>query len=403
METSTTPKLGRWYWKDETKTLEFERYSSKSSIPSLNEKTRRGNRTALRDRERGGRTEREAHDRASSLSLQRAPAYTDLLRVTKSHSQTGMQDTKYVTLDYVRYVALNMLDEEQRKAMLLFSGAEGNLFLNGFLMALLSYMSCFLEKYSVDVDYKPPIPMTIYLKEEEEEADLQRRTDVALQHFARFYCRLVLGEGMSKQHHLEGGRSRRSASKWDRLFYESLYNYSVIVTYVVFRHKHLPLIREEVSRIMCSNAFNPALWKKDTPPEQDGPLPTGLITEKTVTPAGLRAMRTNRPAIRKTFTQQSPALSSLLPSHKERTQHVLQNRKFHQKVCAESLDVATREAPPTAMPNIRMGILGEPVKMFNHYSLRPLDVKEKRKLSDLHHKGQSSPDALLTTLANQVR
>ncbi|XP_018411563.1 PREDICTED: protein phosphatase 1 regulatory subunit 36 [Nanorana parkeri] len=311
------------------------------------------------------------------------PERTELDKVTKSHRLVRIPDNRCVTLDDVKRVALNMLEEQERMCIASFSVAAGNHLLNDFLMALLNYLSCFLEKHSAK-NPKSLMPRMIIL-EKKEGADLKMRTDIALKHFAHMYCMLVLGEGISDQHHLGCGNSRASSTQQDRIFYESLYNYSMKVAWVVFRHKELTLIQEEVGRLLRSNTFNPALRKRDAPSEPGKSLSGEKTFRKAATYAKNRRIQAKRPAIHDIVTQRSPALTSLIPSPKEKAQYLFQQHQLHPKGNAETIDVTNWLESSTAISTTRIGILGEPLKMFNRHSLLPIGAEEEEE-QEIHEK-----------------
>ncbi|KAM5129333.1 protein phosphatase 1 regulatory subunit 36 [Mantella aurantiaca] len=351
------PTPGHWYWKEDTKTLEFSR--------------------------------------TSNPSLRKIAECTELDKVAKSPQLVRIPDNRCVTLDDVKSVALNMLEERERICIASFSVGAGNDLLNDFIMALLNYLSCFLEKHS---DKKPKSLMSMMIiLEKKEEADLKIRTEIALKHFAHMYCILVLGEGMIDQLLIGSGNIRASCTKQDCIFYESLYNYSIKVAWVVFRQKELTLIQEEVGRLLRSNTFNPALRKRDDPSEPIKNLSGKKTSMKTAIYAEKRRSEAKRPAIHDIVTQRSPALASLIPSPKERARYLFQQHELHPKGNAASKDVNTWLEPSTAISTPRIGILGEPMKLFNRHSLLPigaeeeeeLEIHEKKHTASFHSQGQS--------------
>ncbi|XP_073465621.1 protein phosphatase 1 regulatory subunit 36 isoform X1 [Aquarana catesbeiana] len=346
MEPIPKPTPGHWYWKEDTKTLEFSR--------------------------------------ASNTSLRRIPECTELDKVTKSPRLGRIPDNRCVTLDDAKGVALNMLEEQERNCIASFSLGARNHLLNDFLMALLNYLSCFLEKHS-DKNPKSLMPRMIIL--EKDEADLKMRTEIALKHFAHMYCILVLGEGISDQHQLGCGSSRASFSKQERIFYESLYNYSIKVAWVVFCRRELNLIQEEVGRLLRSNTFNPALRKQDAPSEPSKNQSGKRTSKKTA-----MKILTKRPAIHDIVTQRSPALTSLIPSPKEKARYLFQQHELHPKGSADTIDVNTWLEPSGAISTPRIGILGEPMKQFNRHSLLPIgDEEQEMNNTASFHSGPHSP------------
>ncbi|XP_068108168.1 protein phosphatase 1 regulatory subunit 36 isoform X2 [Hyperolius riggenbachi] len=297
-------------------------------------------------------------------------------KVNKTHPLVRIPDSRRVTLDDVKRAALNMLEERERICITSFSAATGNHLLNDFLIALLTYLSCFLEKHSMDRKPKTLMPRTIIL-ERKGEAELKMRTEFALKHFAQMYCSLVLGEGLRDQHHLACGKKRASATKRDRMFYESLYSYCIKVAWVVFRHKDLTLIQEEVGRLLRSDAFNPALRRNEAPLVPARALSGEKTLKKTTIYTDNRRTQARRPAIHDIVTQRSPALTSLIPSPKEKAQYLFHQHELHPRSSAEPADMNTWQDPSSDDIIPRIGILGEPLKLFTRQSLMPIGAEDE--------------------------
>ncbi|XP_075049695.1 protein phosphatase 1 regulatory subunit 36 isoform X3 [Mixophyes fleayi] len=361
MELISKPTPGHWYWKEDTKTLEFSRATTLSLVPG-------------------------------SKSPERS--FAD--RVAKPPGRANRRDHEYVTLEdvkseYVIGVALNLLEEDERLCMISFFEAVRTQHTDAFLMALLHYLSCFLEKHSLQKKPKAFMLKTSLL-EQREMADIKVRTDSALKQLAHMYCVLVLGEGMSSQHHMACGKSRASATRRDRRLYESLYNFCIHVGWVVFRRKELAVIQAEVGRLLRSNAFNPALRVNDAPPEP------GRASKKTATYAGNRKVNAKRPAIKSIITQRSPVLISLMPSPKERSRYLFQQHTLHPGESTEPADTGSRLGMFPAGITLRIGILGEPLKQFYYHTLIPLgaeedeepETQEKKSTASLYSRGLSS-------------
>uniref|UniRef100_A0A1W2P8A7 Protein phosphatase 1, regulatory subunit 36 n=1 Tax=Mus musculus TaxID=10090 RepID=A0A1W2P8A7_MOUSE len=98
-------RLGMWYWKDETKTLEFKRLTDK--------------RFASRD------------EKAA--------------KALEKRSQQGN-----VTLDDVKFVALLSLQDTEMQRICSFTTFLRNKNLDSFLMALLYYLSYYLQRLSME-------------------------------------------------------------------------------------------------------------------------------------------------------------------------------------------------------------------------------------------------------------
>ncbi|XP_056400911.1 protein phosphatase 1 regulatory subunit 36 [Hyla sarda] len=335
MEQITKPSPGKWYWKEETKTLEFTRRSDSSY------------RWA-----------------SGAKSLERSS--TD--RITKSPKQKKRLQHEFVALEDVKRVALNLIEEQERLCLTFgFSNIFRSQQLDDFLMALINYLYWFLVKQSRGKQPKTLLPRPKVL-EEEEMAALDKTIEAAMKHLAFKYSILVLGEGLGKQHHLACGRSRASATLRDRRFFECLYSYCIQVVWVVFRRKKLEEIQKEIGRILRTNNFNPALRVKDAMPSRNL---SG--SKKKATYADDRKANNKRSPIKKIITHCSPVLSSLIPTPKERSQYLFHQHELHPKG-TEYLDM--EELLDYNIPTC-IGIIGEPMKQFHFYDLTPYGVDEE--------------------------
>ncbi|XP_069063437.1 protein phosphatase 1 regulatory subunit 36 isoform X1 [Pleurodeles waltl] len=356
METITKPTPGRWYWKDDTKTLEF---ASHGPGADFREKTKKVK--AIHFQEAGSIESRQFVNAASrsSPSIFRSLLSTRALDLTfLGRKQINKQLHKYITLDDVKYVALGLLEEHEIQHMVLFSAELRNQQLDDFLMALLYYLDCYLERMSLDK--KPRSLMTnISQLEMKEMDDVLTRTGLAEKHFAHMYCILVLGVGNPELHHMACGRSKASTTQKDRNLYEALYNFCTAVAWVAFRRKDLDLIQEEVGRLLRSNAFNPALRLKDDLGENQTKL--SFEKKKTIN---------KRPAIRSIVNQRSPALISLMPSPKEKADYLFQQHQLHPNSTQRHTD-SDRWMEMSDIFTSKVGIIGEPRRNFNPQTLIP--------------------------------
>ncbi|XP_077122248.1 protein phosphatase 1 regulatory subunit 36 isoform X2 [Ranitomeya variabilis] len=316
MEQTEKVLPGKWYWKEETKTLEFTRRSDFRWGPG-------------------------------SKSPERST--TDRMTKSPKHKKTQHE---FVTLDDVKRVALNLIEEQER------------------LYFTFGFSSIFRR------------PKVL---EEEEMATLNKTLEVAMKHLAFKYSVLVLGQGMAKQHHLACGKGRASSTLRDRRFFECLYSYGIQVVWVVFRRKKLEAIQEEVGRILRTDHFNPALRVTDFMP---GRNLSGNKKKKMATYANDRKAHAKRHPIKKVITQRSPVLSSLIPTPKERSQYLFQQHELHPKV-SDHLDIG--EPLDYNIPAC-IGIIGEPLKQFYFHDLTPFGVDEDEEPDLERHNTVSSLD-----------
>ncbi|XP_037688469.1 protein phosphatase 1 regulatory subunit 36 isoform X4 [Choloepus didactylus] len=180
-------RLGMWYWKDETRTLEFRSFTP---AVELKEKGKKGKAVHFAEID-GPASER--------LADKRFVARDD--KSTKALEKRGQQGN--VTLDDAKYVALLLLQETEMQRICSFTTFMRNKNLDNFLMALLYYLSHFLQKNSLEK--KPKSYMVGRVEKKEMELVLSKLA-AAQKYLAQKYCVLVLGLGMPDKHHMCCGK-----------------------------------------------------------------------------------------------------------------------------------------------------------------------------------------------------
>ncbi|XP_066854567.1 protein phosphatase 1 regulatory subunit 36 isoform X3 [Anser cygnoides] len=255
---------GVWYWKDDTNTLEFA-----SSSPTSQENLKEGKNTCFR--EICVKTLKSIFQDECSATL---PEKRLADKEEKIHKLSKWVQHEYVTLDDVKYVAL-LLKEEERKSerMLPFAAVMGNKKLDEFLMALLFYLSFYLEKIALEKETTSLISRTTLQK--------------------------------------------------DRNFFEGFYNFCSYVAWLVFRRKHFQVIREEIGRLLCSDMFNPTLRDRSNVFLQEASKRTA--DADAVRLPCQRQAHAEHPPISSMVHQRSPMLSTLLPLPKESAHYLSQN------------------------------------------------------------------------------
>ncbi|XP_048218033.1 protein phosphatase 1 regulatory subunit 36 isoform X3 [Perognathus longimembris pacificus] len=300
-------RLGMWYWKDDTKTLEF-----RSFVPAIEnrDKGKKGKGVHFAEMD-GPATERLTDKRHASRED----------KSTKALEKRSQQGT--VTLDDVKFVALLSLEATEMQRICSFTTFLRNKNLDGFLMALLYYLSHYLEKNSLEK--KPKSYMV------EKISDTQK----------------------------------------DWKFFESFYTFCTHVAWIVFRRQNLIEIEDEVGRLFRSNMFNISRRKRE-----DAQLGG---EKKRMTLVQFRRMMAKRPAIKKAMDMRSPVMSTLLPSLREKAQHIIERK--YQAGTKPPAHAPKHMLSPDSVPMPVVGILGEPRYMFNLHTLTPLDPEENVKPS----------------------
>ncbi|NXJ07242.1 PPR36 phosphatase, partial [Odontophorus gujanensis] len=228
---------------------------------------------------------------------------------------------EYVMLDDVKYLAFLLQEENESYRMLPFAAVMGNKKLDEFLMALLFYMSFYLEKVALEKKIRSLISTVIFLENKEMD-DVLAKLAVAKIYLAKVYSNLVLGRGIAPQSHTSHGK-RKTSSQKDQNFFEGFYNFCSYVTWLVFRRKHFQVIREEISRLLCSDMFNLASRDRSHVFLQKAGDQT--VDANAVRLLCQRQVHAKHPLVHSMVHQHSPVLSTLLPLLKESAQYRSQN------------------------------------------------------------------------------
>ncbi|XP_036107018.1 protein phosphatase 1 regulatory subunit 36 [Molossus molossus] len=295
-------RLGMWYWKDDTKTLEFRSFAP---AVELKEKGRKGK--AVHFAEIDG----TASDRLTDKRFASRDAKS--LQALEKRGQQGN-----VTLNDVKFVALLLLQETEMQRICSFTTFMRNKNLDNFFMALLYYLSHYLEKSALE---KKPKSYMVGLVEKKEMELVLSKLEAAQKYLAQKYCVLVLGLGMPDKHHMCCGKEKMSDTQKDWKFFESFYTFCTYIAWIVFRRQHFTEIEEEIGRLFRTNMFNIPRRKRED--EESGGQ------KKRMTFVQFRRMMAKRPAIKTAINMRSPVMSTLLPSLREKAQNILE-KKYHQ-------------------------------------------------------------------------
>ncbi|XP_019335525.1 protein phosphatase 1 regulatory subunit 36 isoform X4 [Alligator mississippiensis] len=314
---------GVWFWKDDTNTLEF---ASFAPAPDAKEKLKKGK--AIHFQEMSTKTaDRSTPTMFQELFGAKFPEkrLKSVEEISPRLSKRGQKE--YVTLDDVKYAALFLVQENESYHISSFTTIMRSRQLDEFLMALLYYLSYFLEK--ITLEKKPKSLM---------------------------------------------GRKTSSSQK-DREFFECFYNFCTYVAWVAFRRKHFQEIQEEIGRLLRSDVFNPALKEKRYPGVQWS-TEASADQRKVLFPYD-RSLYARRPAIMSVVGQRSPVLSTLLPLPRDSAQYLFQNHYLHRGRTApaskskDHLDVTAVVFTP------KVGIIGALRSKFNRHTLMPIGGMEE--------------------------
>ncbi|XP_060030819.1 protein phosphatase 1 regulatory subunit 36 isoform X3 [Erinaceus europaeus] len=280
----------------------------------------------------------------------------------KASEKRGEQGN--VTLHDVKFVALLLLQDTEMQRICSFTTFMRNKYLDNFLMALLYYLSHFLEKISLE---NKPQSYMVGLVEKKEMELVLNKLEAAQAYLAQKYCILVLGLGMPDKHHMSCGKEKISDTQKDWKFFESFYTFCTYIAWIVFRRQQFVEIEEEIGRLFRTNMFNIPRRKRED--EELGG------EKKRMTFVQFRRMMARRPAIKKAIYMRSPVMSTLLPSLREKALSVL-DKKHHQVGTKHSTQMQTHMECLDSVPMEIVGILGEPRSQFNPHTLLPLDPED---------------------------
>ncbi|XP_027958056.1 protein phosphatase 1 regulatory subunit 36 [Eumetopias jubatus] len=375
-------RLGMWYWKDETRTLEFRSFTP---AIELKEKGKKGK--AIHFAETDGPASDRLTDKKFASRDDKSP---------KALEKRGQQGN--VTLHDAKFVALFLLQDTEMQRICSFTTFMRNKNLDNFLMALLYYLSHYLEKNSLE---KKPESYMVGLVEKKEMELVISKLEAAQKYLAQKYCILVLGLAMPDKHHMCCGKEKISDTQKDWKFFESFYTFCTYVAWIVFRRQHFTEIEEEIGRLFRTNMFNIPRRKREDEESGGG--------KKHMTFVQFRRMMAKRPAIKKAINMRSPVMSTLLPSLREKAQNVFE-KKNHQGGIRLPAPRQEHMDSLGSVPMPTVGILGEPRCLFNPHTLLPLEPEENTKPDGRHSsliernnmKIQDTLNLVMRTLSSQT-
>ncbi|XP_034960528.1 protein phosphatase 1 regulatory subunit 36 isoform X2 [Zootoca vivipara] len=358
---------GLWYWKDDSRSLEFVCAYPKEEDKEAKEKSKKGKTIHFQE------TATKTPDRPDPVFFRDIFAVRrSIEEEEKSPRQLKRLQKELISLEDVKYAALFLAHEDDSFRMHSFSLVMRCRQLDDFLMALLYYLNFYLEKLALEMKPKSFMGKPSALERKEIRKN-QINLAVTKKHLAKLYCILILGLGMSEQHHMACGKRKISTSRKDREFFECLYNFSSYVAFVTFRQKNLKEIQQEVGRLLRSNIFNPALRETAKPKE----LKTDVTKEvKKVIFRYRKRTDGRQPAIRSIMDQRSPVLSTLLPLPKYSAQYLFQD---HYLPAGRSQPAYVPEELPafsSVVPEPKIGIIGCPRHRFIPHTLQPIGMQD---------------------------
>ncbi|OAF67521.1 Protein phosphatase 1 regulatory subunit 36 [Intoshia linei] len=286
----------------------------------------------------------------------------------QNNVNTNERKNKYVELEDVKSVSKNMLLASYSYS----EGFESFLKINQvdrFLIHLFIYFDCFFKK---EVYNNRSNPMNIA-----DDGDIQEKIIYDLanskRHVGYLYSLIIVGDNMIQTHHMLGGQSRVSSTYKDRNLFEMFYQFCIFCVWITFKREKFPIIESEIGRLLRSETFN------SNPDEK----------VKTI-------LKRKRPAISKIITQNSPALTAILPKPIDKSaelyncKSITENYNYSQIFDADEIDI----------DEIKIGIIRNyKLDKFNPQTLSLLSIEKEKNQnikSDFtqneHDKDKSSQD-----------
>ncbi|KAK6481462.1 protein phosphatase 1 regulatory subunit 36-like [Huso huso] len=374
---------GRWQWDEETQTLQF--FSFSQSIDTKDKRKKKAINFQETGSKRADRLPGSPPVTTRGFGGARIPVDKKMMGnaqgIMRGSPRLGLKQgqREHITVEDVKSVAFNLLQENESLSIpLCFTTVMRSQQLNNFLSALLLYVSCYFEKEALERKPKP-LMSEQSVTERKAVAEACAKVEIARKQLALKYSILVLGLGMSQQHHMACGKSRVSSTYKDRQLFECLYNFCAYVAWVTFRRKDLKGIQEEVGRLLRSDTFNPAIRVRQASEEQSKKKST---VKGKVCPPERRKRNPKRPAIKSIINQRSPVIVSLLPSPKEKSQYLFKPHRLDQDKTIDSCDIEALVDELSAALSSNFGIIGEPLSQYSMQTLVPCGAEPEDEEED---------------------
>ncbi|KAK3512129.1 hypothetical protein QTP70_031241 [Hemibagrus guttatus] len=307
-----------------------------------------------------------------------------------------------ISVDYVDFVlftevAVSLMQENEALPIpLCFVTVIQSKELDAFLAALLLYLHCYWQRKALEERSKP-LMVEQSVTEQQMTAEASVKLELAKKHLAICYSSLVLGQGLSQQHHMACGRSRVSSTYSDRHLYECLYSFFCYVAWVTFGRHDLKGIQIEINRLLRPDTFNFALRAQINEAEEEEEEQEITQEEnQTKTIPSSRKSR-HKPGIISTLTQCSPVMMSILPSAREKASNLLQSSS-HKQQPNELIDTdVLMEELSQQLASCSFGILGKPLSQLRHNPVvADGAMKEDDEANDEDHFDDDDDENLLT-------
>ncbi|XP_070778502.1 protein phosphatase 1 regulatory subunit 36 [Enoplosus armatus] len=394
----SAPPPGRWVWNDEARTEEFA-----SSSPAEEGVLKKRGQTNVNFKDLQRRSEWLAevcavnHRGRQSIRKSLSPAHLNAYR-----SSVMKRRGDRVTTDDVKQVAVSLLQENYSLPIpFSFLAVLKSKELDGVLTALLLYLSCFFEYKSLENKPKPLMAVG-FITEQQMMAEALAKKEIAQKKLAVCYFSLIMDLEIDQHQHISHHKGWMSSNSTEWLLHACLYSFFCYVSWVTFGRKDLSDIQEEVGRLLYSDTFNTAVRNRTdgdsgmTVATVNGSAKTGEADPKETGRNGTFKYRPpqRRPALSSIADQRSPLMVCLLPSPKERSPHLFVSSRARRQspLQAEHCDTeALTEELNQQLASVSFGILGKPLRQFNHSTLIPCgEQKTNKREGDDHEPGSDT-------------
>lgn len=302
-----------------------------------------------------------------------------------SKSDLKKQLSANVTVTDIKNAAIYMLGERyyipaEFEKFCNESGSKG--ILEEFLVNLANYFHWFFEAKDARV-LTNPLCIDRSASEKQRIEASEKNLNVTLKALAKGYSMLILGIGAVEYHHMNCGKSRVSCAFRDRGIFETLYPFCVFFIWICFMRRDYDNIKKEIGRLMKSDAFNnnskAEQFNQDDEEEKDKKIKMRIRDKSTILahfemhklPLS-DTKNTRKTASAALLNQRSPALVSLLPLPQEQSKFLFAKKGDNY----EALLKEELSADEKVLCKQNVGIIGQPIKLFNLKTLIPRGSNE---------------------------
>ncbi|KAB5530979.1 hypothetical protein PHYPO_G00135600 [Pangasianodon hypophthalmus] len=390
------PPPGKWTWNSETQTLEFTCFNISAGIKKKRKASKTPSNQELVREHLVKISQCKSSAKGGSSGLRKIVGLAEL-KAYKTAAEGSQRQS--ITIEDIKQVAVSLMQENEALPIpLYFLTVIKSKELDEFLAGLLLYLHCLWQRKALEEKSKP-LMVEQSMTEQQMKAEASIKLELAKKHLAICYSSLVLGQGLSQQHHMACGRSRVSSTYRDRHLYECLYSFFCYVAWVTFGRQDLKGIQTEIGRLLRPDTFNPALRAQSNGPEEEEEEQeiTQKESQRPETIPSIRKSR-HRPGLISMLTQCSPVMMSILPSTQDKTSHFFQSSSLHKQQPDKLIDTdVLMEELSQQLASCSFGILGKPLSQLRHTTQMPHGAKkEDEEADDEDHVDDGENDNPLT-------